>query len=120
YLLGKIELSNADKEGIIALPRLFFAMFILSFTIYMIPGMWGAPLKGISAWLPPQPTQDFDLNRLSYGAYSADAKQDPEVSGKKYAEIFHAPHGLNAFYDYQEGLDYARKVGKPALIDFTG
>lgn len=119
YLLGKIKLSSADKEGIIALPRLFFALLIFSFTIYMVPGMWGAPLKGISAWLPPQPTQDFNLNRLSYGDYSS-AKQDTEASGKKYADIFHAPHGLNAFYDYQEGLDYAKKVGKPALIDFTG
>ena len=120
YLLGKIKLSSADKGGIIALPRLFFAMLIFSFTIYMIPGMWGAPLKGISAWLPPQPTQDFDLNRLSYGDFSGGVNQSSEGSGEKYADIFEAPHGLNAFYDYQEGLDYAKKVGKPALIDFTG
>ena len=117
YLLGKLKLSEADKDKITSLPRLFFALVVFSFTIYMIPGMWGAPLKGISAWLPPQTTQDFDLNQLSLATSS---ELDSQSSGKKYADLFHAPHGLNAFYDYQEGLDYARKVGKPALIDFTG
>ena len=120
YLLGKLKLSAADQGEIISLPRLFFAILIFSFTVYMVPGMWGAPLKGISAWLPPQPTQDFDLNRLSYGDFTNTVHKDAESSGKKYAGIFHAPHGLDAFYDYQEGLDYAKKVGKPVLIDFTG
>jgi len=122
YLLGKIKLSASDDIQILSLPRLFFAMLIFSFTIYMVPGMWGAPLKGISAWLPPQPTQDFDLNKLTYGSIGGSnepgAGQVP--SGRKYADIFHAPHGLDAFYDYQEGLDYAKKVNKPVLIDFTG
>ncbi|MEX2591204.1 MAG: cytochrome c biogenesis protein CcdA [Anditalea sp.] len=120
YLLGKLRLSEADTSSITSLPRLFFALLIFSFTVYMIPGMWGAPLKGISAWLPPQPTQDFDLNRLTYGSLSPASGINAESSGKKYADLFQAPHGLNAFYDYQEGLDYARKVGKPALVDFTG
>ena len=119
YLLGKLRLSEADKENITSMPRLFFALVVFSFTIYMIPGIWGAPLKGISAWLPPQTTQDFDLNQLTYESH-ATSEIDSQSSGKKYADLFHAPHGLNAFYDYQEGLDYARKVGKPALIDFTG
>lgn len=119
YLLGKLKLSADDKGGIIRLPRLFFAILIFSFTVYMVPGMWGAPLKGISAWLPPQPTQDFDLNQLTYGGLS-EASGNEKSSGKKYADLFHAPHGLDAFYDYQEGLDYAKKVNKPALIDFTG
>ncbi len=120
YLLGQLKLSADDKGGIIGLPRLFFAMLIFSFTVYMVPGMWGAPLKGISAWLPPQPTQDFDLNKLTYGDFSEESKKNGESSGKKYADLFHAPHGLNAFYDYEEGLAYAKKVNKPALIDFTG
>lgn len=120
YLLGKLKLSSADQGSIVSLPRLFFAILIFSFTLYMVPGMWGAPLKGISAWLPPQPTQDFDLNRLTYEDFSSGNTKNAESSGKKYAGIFHAPHGLDAFYDYEEGLEYARKVGKPALIDFTG
>lgn len=116
YLLGKIRLSSSDDVKIIGLPRLFFAMLILTFTVYMVPGMWGAPLKGISAWLPHQSTQDFDLNKLSY-ASPAESSDQPQ---RKYAGLFHAPHGIDAFYDYQEGLEYARKVNKPVLIDFTG
>lgn len=119
YLLGKLKLSPSDEVSFISLPRLFFAMLILTFTMYMVPGMWGAPLKGISAWLPPQPTQDFDLSRLSYTS-STSSTNDVELANRKYAGLFEAPHGLEAFYDYQEGLDYAKKVNKPALIDFTG
>lgn len=115
YLLGKLRLSHDAEINFLSLPRLFFAMFILGFTIYMIPGLWGAPLKGISAWLPPQTTQDFDLYS---NATSPAAKS--ETQGKKYAGLFHAPHGLDAFYDYEEGLAYAKTVNKPVLIDFTG
>ncbi len=115
YLLGKIRLSHDSDTGFLSLPRLFFSMLVFGFTIYMVPGLWGAPLKPLSAWLPPQTTQDFDLysNRTS----SANA---PETPGKKYAGLFHAPHGLDAFYDYEEGLAYAKEVNKPVLIDFTG
>ncbi|SDM25706.1 thiol:disulfide interchange protein DsbD [Daejeonella rubra] len=115
YLLGKIRLSHDSEINFLSLPRLFFAMFILGFTIYMVPGLWGAPLKGISAWLPPQSTQDFDLYSNT-GTTTAKA----ETSGKKYAGLFHAPHGLDAFYDYEQGLAYAKTVNKPILIDFTG
>lgn len=120
YLLGKIKLSASDDMKVISLPRLFIAMLILSFTVYMVPGLWGAPLKGISAWLPPQPTQDFDLNTLTYGDFTSVASSSEKGIEKKYANIFHAPHGLDAFYDYEEGLAYAREVNKPVLIDFTG
>jgi len=120
YLLGKIKLSEADEVKVLSLPRLFVAMLILTFTVYMIPGLWGAPLKGISAWLPPQPTQDFDLNKLTYGDFSSVGSANGQTGDKKYANIFHAPHGLDAFYDYEEGLAYARTVNKPVLIDFTG
>ena len=114
YLLGKIRLSHDNEPGFLSLPRLFFAMLILGFTVYMIPGLWGAPLKPLSAWLPPQTTQDFDL----YSNKTSAAAQ--ETPGKKHAGLFHAPHGLNAFYDYEEGLTYAKGVNKPILIDFTG
>ena len=115
YLLGKIRLSHDNEIGFLSLPRLFFAMFALGFTLYMVPGLWGAPLKPLSAWLPPQTTQDFDLysNKTS-------STIETETAGKKYAGLFHAPHGLDAFYDYEEGLAYAKSVNKPILIDFTG
>ena len=115
YLLGKIRLSHDNEIGFLSLPRLFFAMFVLGFTIYMIPGLWGAPLKPLSAWLPPQTTQDFDL----YSSKTS-TSADTETAGKKYAGLFHAPHGLDAFYDYEQGLAYAKTVNKPILIDFTG
>ncbi|MEO8793863.1 MAG: cytochrome c biogenesis protein CcdA [Daejeonella sp.] len=114
YLLGKIKLSHDSEISFISLPRLFFAMFVLGFTLYMVPGLWGAPLKAISAWLPPQPTQDFDLYTNSGSSASA------QTAGKKYAGLFHAPHGLDAFYDYEEGIAYSKKVNKPVLLDFTG
>lgn len=114
YLLGKISLSHDSPQNFLSLPRLFFAMLSLGFTLYMIPGLWGAPLKAISAWLPPQQTQDFDMSSSRGAAASA------VTPGKKYAGLFHAPHGLDAFYDYEEGLAYARQVNKPVLIDFTG
>ena len=115
YLLGKIRLSHDTETGFLSLPRLFFAMFVLGFTIYMIPGLWGAPLKPLSAWLPPQTTQDFDL----YSAKTSSVA-DVETVGKKYAGLFHAPHGLDAFYDYEQGLAYAKSINKAILIDFTG
>ena len=115
YLLGKVRLSDDDHVSFLSLPRLFISMIVLAFALYMVPGLWGAPLKGISAWLPPQSTQDFDLfsNASSSGSV-------PETAGKKYTNLFHAPHGLDAFYDYEQGLEYAKKVNKPVLIDFTG
>lgn len=115
YLLGKIRLSHDTEINFLSLPRMFFAMLILGFTIYMVPGLLGAPLKAISAWLPPQSTQEFDLYSNA-GSSSAPA----ETAGKKYAGLFHAPHGLDAFYDYEQGIAYAKSVNKPVLIDFTG
>ncbi|HEX8377321.1 MAG TPA: cytochrome c biogenesis protein CcdA [Pedobacter sp.] len=115
YLLGKFKLAHDVEVGYISILRLFFAMFVLGFTIYMIPGLFGAPLKGISAWLPPQATQDFDLYSRTFGSNSS-----PSSTAKKYTGLFHAPHGLDAYYDYDEGLAYAKKVNKPVLIDFTG
>ena len=115
YLLGKIRLSHDSEIGFLSLPRLFVSMLVLGFTLYMVPGLWGAPLKPISAWLPPQPTQDFDL----YTNQSSPAESKNNTV-KKYGNLFHAPHNLDAFYDVDEGLAYAKKVGKPALLDFTG
>lgn len=116
YLLGKIKFSHDSDVPFVSTPRLFLAIITLSFTIYMVPGLWGAPLKGISAWLPPQTTQDFDLytNTLSSPIIEQDTVQ------KKYAGLFKAPHNLDAFFDYEQGLAYAKQQNKPVLVDFTG
>lgn len=114
YLTGKIRFSNDQEIRSMSLPRLFFAMLVFGFTIYLIPGIWGAPLKPISAWLPPQTTQDFDLT-----AHTSEAATQ-QTTGKKYADLFDAPHKLDAFYDYQQALLQSKKINKPVLVDFTG
>ena len=123
YLLGKLKFAHDSDLPFISVPRLFFAIAVLSFTVYMIPGMWGAPLKALSAWLPPSPTQDFNLHQVGYGnlgGIPAMGSGDSRNVVKKYGEVFHAPHGLDAFYDYEQALDYAKSVNKPLLLDFTG
>jgi thiol:disulfide interchange protein DsbD len=115
YLLGKIKLAHDSDLSFISLSRLLFAMLIWSFTLYMVPGLWGAPLKAINAWLPPASTQEFDLYSKQFNATAS-----VESATKKYANLFHAPYGLNAYYDYEEGLAVAKQQNKPVLLDFTG
>jgi thiol:disulfide interchange protein DsbD len=121
YLLGKLRFSHDSEVTFIALPRLFLAIITLAFTLYLVPGLWGAPLKAVSAFLPPQDTQDFDLYTPSLlGSSAGSAAPAADATPHKYAELFHAPLGLNAFFDYDEGMAYAQKMNKPVLIDFTG
>ena len=120
YLLGKLRFSHDSPVSFISIPRLMIAIVVLSFTIYMIPGLWGAPLKSISAFLPPQGTQDFDLYTPSLTGGGSSAAPVHDEGKHKYSDIFHAPLNLNVFFDYDEGLAYAKKAGKPVMIDFTG
>lgn len=118
YLLGKIRFPNDSPMDTLGLPRLVLSILVLSFTLYMVPGMWGAPLKSISAFLPPQTTQDFDLYTSSFGRTAANNTVDGKA--RKYSDILHAPLNLNVFFDYEEGMEYGKKVGKPVMLDFTG
>lgn len=93
YLLGKIKFTHDDDDTKIGVPRFFLALASLSFAVYMVPGLWGAPLKAVSAFAPPMYTQDFNL----------------------YTKEVHAK-----FDDYDLGMEYARKNGKPVMLDFTG
>ncbi|MET1055245.1 MAG: cytochrome c biogenesis protein CcdA, partial [Pedobacter sp.] len=123
YLLGKLKFSHDSPLPYLSVPRLFMAILVLAFTVYMIPGLWGAPLKAVSAFLPPQDTQDFDLytpTLIPGNESSGQAKAAASSGPHKYADIFHAPLKLDAFFDYDEGMAYAKKVNKPVLIDFTG
>lgn len=119
YLLGKIRFSHDSKLEYLSIPRLFLAIITFSFTVYMIPGLWGAPLKSISAFLPPQATQDFDLYTPSLTGGGNTSVQKVSKH-KKYSDIFHAPLNLDVFFDYEEGMAYAKEVNKPVMIDFTG
>ncbi|WP_429378772.1 protein-disulfide reductase DsbD family protein [Mucilaginibacter sp. UYCu711] len=122
YLLGKLKFNHDSPLLYIPVPRLFLAIITLAFTVYIVPGLWGAPLKFISALLPPQSTQDFDLytatlNNSDAQTYNlAIADQKPH----KYSNLFDKPARLNPYFDYDEGMAYAAKVKKPVMIDFTG
>lgn len=119
YLIGKIKFSHDSDLKFLSVPRTILAIVVFSFVVYMIPGLWGAPLKSISAFLPPSATQDFDLS-TGVGSSSA-AHTDGKV--KKYAEIFHGrgtPKGFDPYYDYDQALATAKELNKPVLIDFTG
>jgi len=116
YLLGKLKFSHDSDLPFIAVPRLFLAIVVLSFTTYMVPGLWGAPLKSISAFLPPMATQDFDLSNLNTGVTTTNTDGRPH----KYANLFDKSKGFDPYFDYDEAIAYAKKVHKPIMIDFTG
>ncbi|WP_296111290.1 cytochrome c biogenesis protein CcdA [uncultured Alistipes sp.] len=126
YLLGKIRFAHDSDLPYVGVGRLTLAIIVFSFVVYMIPGMWGAPLKALSGYLPPLTTQDFVL-----GQHTAAVPTDTSASGShalltvegkqpKYSDFLHLPHGLEGFFDLKEAEAYAAKVGKPLFIDFTG
>lgn len=119
YLLGKIKFAHDSDLPYLSVTRTFFAIIVFAFVIYLIPGMWGAPLKSVSAFLPPSATQDFDL---STGIADQQVHRTDQRK-KKYAEIFHdrgTPKGFDPYYDYDQALQASKEDGKPVLIDFTG
>ena len=119
YLLGKLRFAHDDEVKHIGVGRLALAIVVLSFVVYLIPGMWGAPLQGLSGYLPPLTTQDFVLGANT--ASAAPAATSEGIDGKrKYSDFLHLPHGLEGFFDLKEAEAYAAKVGKPIFIDFTG
>jgi len=118
YLLGKLRLSNDSPLSHVSVQRLFLAIIVLSFTVYLVPGLWGAPLKSISAFLPPMSTQDFDLSNI--GGQAALMPDAADNTLHKYSDLFDKPKGFNPFFDYDEALAFAKKVHKPLMIDFTG
>ncbi len=118
YLLGKLKFAHDSDIKYISVPRLFLGIITLSFVVYMIPGMWGAPLKGLSGYLPPQNSIDFDINAIVRD--NAGTVQRREAKPVKYSEYLHLPHGLHGYFDLEEGLEASRREHKPVFIDFTG
>jgi thiol:disulfide interchange protein len=119
YLLGKLKLSHDSDLPYLGLPRLGLAIVVFTFVVYLIPGLFGAPLKALSGYLPPQSTLDFDLY-TQRGNSSNESHSNSELGEVKYADKFHLPHNLQGFYDYKQALAYSKKVNKPIFIDFTG
>lgn len=125
YLLGKIKFAHDDEVKHIGVGRLTLVIAVFSFVVYMIPGMWGAPLKALSGYLPPLTTQDFILGGTTAASRSADnggsvVSQTSLDKAPKYSDFLHLPHGLQGFFELNEAKEYAEKVGKPLFIDFTG
>lgn len=115
YLLGKITLPHDSKLEHLGVPRLLLALLTFVFVVYMIPGLWGAPLKLLSGYLPPLSTQQFRFNGT--GA------SDPVSSSTEtvlYGDLLKIPHGIPGYFDYEQALAAAKREGKPLLIDFTG
>ena len=118
YLLGKIRFANDSPVQHLTVFRLVLVIAVFSFVVYMVPGMWGAPLKALSGYLPPITTQDFNLDRPAPTAYAAGA---PQQSGeRKYADFLELPYGIEAWFDYGQAREAALASGKPILVDFTG
>ncbi|MFI3267377.1 MAG: cytochrome c biogenesis protein CcdA [Rikenellaceae bacterium] len=117
YLLGKLKFAHDSEVKYVKVKNLFLAIISFSFAVYLVPGMFGAPLKALSGYLPPVHTLDFDLTKGSAGV---SVEKPKEMVGAKYSDFLHLPHNLNGFFDYEEGMAYAKKVGKPVLLDFTG
>ena len=124
YLLGKLRFKGDDEVKEIGTLRLFLAIGVLSFTVWMIPGLWGAPLKGISGFLPPMESQSFNIEKIvaeNTPVVSAGTVQVGQLpADRKYADKLHVPLGFEAFFDLEEAKAYARQQGKPVFIDFTG
>ncbi|MEX0882427.1 MAG: cytochrome c biogenesis protein CcdA, partial [Cyclobacteriaceae bacterium] len=118
YLLGKLRLAHDSPLEYLGVPRLMLAILTFVFVLYLIPGMWGAPLKALSGYLPPMSSHDFDLVKISR-ENSASSDQDlGEIP--KYADFLHFPHGIQGYFDYEQALAAAKRQDKPLFIDFTG
>ena len=124
YLLGKLKFAHDSDLPFVSVPRLFFAMASFSFAVYMVPGLWGAPLKALSGFIPPATTQEFNLNDLQYKIGNAgpahSAAGNDVAPPKKYTNKLHVPFGLTAYFDLEEGMAAAKILKKPIMLDFTG
>ncbi|MDA3927636.1 MAG: protein-disulfide reductase DsbD family protein [Prolixibacteraceae bacterium] len=130
YLLGKLKFAHDSEVKHVSVPRLMLSIVTFSFVVYLIPGMFGAPLKAVSGYMPPMSTHDFDFHKIireevslvtQSGTLASFAEENIEgCEEPKFAELLHLPHGLEGYFDYEQGLACARAQNKPVFIDFTG
>ena len=110
YLLGKLRFAHDDEVKHVSVFRLTLAIGVFSFVVYMIPGMFGAPLNAISGYIPPMTSQDFQLN----------GRVENVNADRKYADFLHLPHQLQGHFDFEEAVAEAQKLNKPIFVDVTG
>lgn len=121
YLIGKIKFPHdSDYPVIKSFPRLLSAIVVFAFVIYMVPGLWGAPLKALSGWLPPMETQDFDVSEIVRTNSSVTSATDTTEVPLYADKDLKLPHGLTGYFDYDQALRVAKKKNKPVFVDFTG
>jgi thiol:disulfide interchange protein DsbD len=126
YLMGKIKFNHDSDLPYIGTFRLFLIIAVFSFVVYLIPGLFGAPLKGLSALLPSPETSKFNLTRIipvntAQSSHATSSVFSSELcSNPLYDDIFDMPLGLKGYYDYEQGLKCAKEQGKPVLLDFKG
>ncbi|NJN25364.1 MAG: DUF255 domain-containing protein [Cyclobacteriaceae bacterium] len=117
YLLGKIRLPHDSATEVVSVPKLILAMAVFSFVVYLIPGMFGAPLKALAGYLPPLSTHDFNLMQANR---NSDTDEEKLCDQPKYSDFLHFPHGIRGYFDYEQALACAKEQNKPLFIDFTG
>ena len=120
YLIGKIKFAHDTDVTHLSVTRTFISIIVFAFVVYMIPGLWGAPLKSISAFLPPLSTQDFDL---SGGTGAGSSPNTSTIKTKKYEELFKRlpkVKGIDDWYDYDQAIEVSKQLHRPIMIDFTG
>jgi thiol:disulfide interchange protein len=129
YLLGKLKFNHDADLPFISVPRIILAIVTFSFVVYMVPGMFGAPLKALAGYLPPQQSLDFDIGAIVHNEVSAIPSAGTGGTGNaestlcetpKYKDFLSLPHGLQGYFDYKQALACSKKLNKPIFIDFTG
>ena len=131
YLLGKLKFAHDSEVKHVSVGRLMLAIVTFTFAVYLIPGMFGAPLKAISGYMPPMTTHDFDLHKIIRDEVKLVGSSRGNLEGKgvsgnslcekpKYSEFLELPHGLEGYFDFEQGLACAKVQNKPIFIDFTG
>jgi thiol:disulfide interchange protein len=123
YLLGKIKFPHdGDYPVVKSFPRLLLIIFTFTFVLYLVPGLFGAPLKGISGWLPPTETQDFDINAIvmENRRGGTDVNTGNVTEDARYSNQLKLPHGLKGYFDFDQALKVSKELKKPVFVDFTG
>lgn len=120
YLLGKLKFSHDSDVPFISIPKLFFAIASFSFALYMVPGLFGAPLNALSGLIPPVTTQSWPTTESVGTSAGTHILNDDRPAPKKHADILSVPYGLTAYFDLEEGMAAARTLKKPVMLDFTG
>ncbi|MGE0089543.1 MAG: cytochrome c biogenesis protein CcdA [Bacteroidales bacterium] len=120
YLLGKIKFSHDSELKHVSVFRLLIAIVSFTFALYLFPGLFGADLNAVSALIPPKSAQQFDLTKNQVVGLTTIDQPKSLCETPKYSDILHLPHGLQGYFDYEQGMACAKKLNKPVLLDFKG